>query len=424
MHNLPPEPPMPREQATDTASRAAEGTGGDRATLPSDHPDVPHPAAVGLQRIGEYTVLKKIGEGGMGAVYLAEDAKLGRKVAIKTMKPELAANKLDRDRFVREARAAAAVEHDNIVPILHIGEAADGTPFIVMPFLQGEPLDARLKREPVANLGILLKVAREVADGLAAAHAAGLIHRDIKPANVWLEGDLKAAELAKQVRRSKILDFGLARSAGKEDVQVTVLGTILGTPAYMPPEQGRGERVDHRADLCSLGVTLYRMATGRLPFNGPTAMAVLIAVATETPMPVGTLNPDLPPAVSDLIDRLMRKDVADRPQSAAEVAVAIRKIIKELKEKRSSSETTPAPPTVTATRVPKPPPLPRHILDSTPPQSAKIEPPLELPTLAEVVDDDEPTPQHSKTAKRWLRWENVVRSCPSTLAILPYLVIW
>ena len=125
----------------------------------------------------------------MGTVYLAEDARLGRKAAIKTMKPELAARPENRERFLREAQAAAAVEHDNIVPIWQVGEAADGSPFIAMPFLQGEMLDARLKREPVADLGIILKVAREVAEGLAAAHARGLIHRDIKPGNVWLEGD-------------------------------------------------------------------------------------------------------------------------------------------------------------------------------------------------------------------------------------------
>ena len=277
----------------------------------------------------------------MGAVYLAEDTRLHRKVAIKTMRPELAANKSNRERFVREARAAAAVEHDNIVPILHIGEAPDGTPFIAMPFLQGEMLDSRLKRQPVATLGLLVKVAREVADGLAAAHAKGLIHRDIKPGNIWIEGDLTSKEAGQQIRRCKILDFGLARSVGNEDAQLTASGAILGTPAYMAPEQARGERVDHRADLFSLGVMLYRMATGTMPFKGPTAMAVLIALTTETPPPVRTLAPNLPPALTELIDRLMCKDPAAPPQSAAEVSATVRQIVKDAQAKKASDAATP-----------------------------------------------------------------------------------
>lgn len=190
--------------------------------------------------IGDYTILRNLGEGGMGKVYLGEDIRLGRKVAIKTMLPELAANPSARKRFIREARAAAALEHDNIVPIWQIGEAADGSPFIVMPFLQGETLESRLKREPIAPLSIILKVALEVAEGLAAAHVKGLIHRDIKPANVWLEGDPTAPQVSQQVRRCKILDFGLARSMSDKDAQLTSTGIILGTPAYMSPEQAGG----------------------------------------------------------------------------------------------------------------------------------------------------------------------------------------
>src|SRR5207253_1549863 len=138
---------------------------------------------------GDYSVIQLIGEGGMGAVYLAEDTRLGRKVAIKRMKPAVAANKVNRDRFLREAAAAAALDCDHIVPILHIGETPDGAPYIVMPFLQGEVLEARLKREPVSPVGLVVKVAREVAEGLAAAHETGHVHRDIKPSNIWLEGD-------------------------------------------------------------------------------------------------------------------------------------------------------------------------------------------------------------------------------------------
>jgi serine/threonine protein kinase len=359
----------PVETTGDTVSREIEGTGSrPAATRPSGPPPTGdyEPARLPggpAQHIGEYAVVRKLGEGGMGAVYLAEDAKLGRKVAIKTMKPELAANAADRERFLREARAAASVEHDNIVPIWGVGQAVDGTPFIAMPFLQGEMLDDRLRREPVSAVGLIVKVAREVADGLAAAHAKGLIHRDIKPGNVWLEGDLSAKSLNEQVRRCKILDFGLARSVDKEEAQLTVSGAILGTPAFMAPEQARGEKVDHRADLFSLGATLYRMATGRRPFTGSTAMAVLLALATESPPPVLELAPAFPPSLASLIERLLCKDAAGRPQSATEVAESVRRIAKELVGKsKSSARLTPAAPVLPPLpRVaPKPPPLPKH----------------------------------------------------------------
>jgi len=290
-----------------------------------------------LQFIGDYVVVKKIGEGGMGAVYLAEDTKLHRKAAVKTMRRELASDPSNRERFLREARAAAAVEHDNIVPIWQIGESADGSPFIAMPFLQGEPLDARLKRQPLPGLGLVVKVAREVADALAAAHAHGLIHRDIKPANVWLEGDSTATDPTQQVRRCKVLDFGLARSTEREDGHLTASGAILGTPAYMAPEQARGEKADHRADLWSLGVMLYRIATGEMPFKGSNTMAILTELATKTPSSSGVLNPNLPPEVAALIDQLMCKDPAGRPKSAAEVAATVRQIVKNLQAKRGSA---------------------------------------------------------------------------------------
>jgi serine/threonine protein kinase len=372
--------------------------------------------------IGHYSVVRKIGQGGMGAVYLAEDPKLGRKVALKTMKAELAANPLHRERFEREARAAAAVEHENIVPIWSIGEAADGTPFIAMPFLQGEMLADRLKRHPVSGLGLLLKVTREVADGLAAAHARGLIHRDIKPGNIWLEGDLSARNYNDQVRRCKILDFGLARMAGPEDTQLTTTGVVMGTPAFMAPEQALGEQVDHRTDLFSLGVTLYRMATGQMPFHGATSMAVMIALTTETHAPISSLNPNLHPALTALIDRLLSKNPDKRPQSATEVAAAARQIAKDIQNRNSAR--VPAPPprqTLVETPGPVETPEPRWevVTDSAHGPGARPEhPSRKAPILsAEVVsepdaDATEPTRRTgARRAKRrnaagWspLRW--------------------
>jgi serine/threonine protein kinase len=400
----PVEPPAARRDGlTETSNRAREAT--------SSHPvpdsanretvvggPIPAGAATGdLHHIGTFAVVRKLGEGGMGAVYLAEDVKLRRRVAIKTMKPELAADPANRERFEREARAAAAVEHDNIVPILHIDEMPDGSPFIVMPFLHGEMLDSRLKRQAVAPLGLVCKVAREVAEGLAAAHAKGLIHRDIKPGNIWLEGESSAEESALQIRRCRILDFGLARSVqvNKDEIQITASGAILGTPAYMAPEQARGEKVDHRSDLFSLGATLYRMATGRLPFDGTTAMSVLIALATETPRPVREINPTFPPPLADLIDQLMSKDPSGRPQSAAEVAQTLRRIIKDLKAKQAPA----TPPIAPTSPEPPDPVIPVADLVSAPePPSAPH--PRAVPIADEGAGSEPTEPRFPERATR------------------------
>src|SRR5262245_5167376 len=193
----------------------------------------------------------------MGVVFQGEDPKLGRQVAIKGMLPHLAGSKSSHERFLREARAAAALEHDHIVPIFHVDEDR-GAPFIVMPFLKGEPLDRRLEAQGKLPIAEVLRIGRETAEGLAAAHEAGLIHRDIKPANLWLEGD-KA--------RVKILDFGLARASADQS-QLTQTGAIIGTPAFMAPEQATGEKVGPQSDLFSLGCVLYRLCTGNMPFRG------------------------------------------------------------------------------------------------------------------------------------------------------------
>ena len=233
------------------------------------------PVVPGVATVGGYRVTRELGRGGMGVVLEAEDANLKRLVAIKLIAAEFAANPAARDRFLREARAVAKIEHENVVPILHVGEDA-GQLYLVMPLLKGETLDARLKRDTRLSVGELQRIGREVAAGLAAAHAVGLVHRDVKPANIWLEAG---------TGRVKLLDFGLAKPTEEEgtDANLTDTGAVMGTPHYMSPEQAEGKPVDSRTDLFSLGAVLYHAATGQRPFQGDTKLAVLIAVTTETP---------------------------------------------------------------------------------------------------------------------------------------------
>jgi hypothetical protein len=266
-----------------------------------------------LGRLGKYRILKVLGHGGMGVVFLAEDPKLKRMVALKAMLPALAASATAGQRFLREAQAMAAVEHDHIVRIYQVDEERS-VPFLAMELLKGEPLDKRLKREGKLPLPEAVRIGREIAEALAVAHATGLIHRDVKPANVWLEAPCG---------RVKILDFGLARAASQEG-GLTQQGAIIGTPAYMSPELTRGEIVDARSDLFSLGVVLYRMLTGQQPFQGKDAVSTLLAVASDTPPPPARRNPATPQKLSDLVMRLLEKDPQRRPASAGEVAEALR----------------------------------------------------------------------------------------------------
>ena len=210
-----------------------------------------------------YRVLKVLGSGGMGLVLLAEDPLLKRSVALKVMRPELAAQADARQRFLREAQATAAIEHPHIVHLYQVGEDR-GVPFIAMPFLKGEPLDDRLKREKKLPVAEVIDLGRQIAEGLAAAHKHGLIHRDIKPANIWLEPTRRRTTPS----WVKILDFGLARAVADDDGQLTKTGAIMGTPAYMAPEQARGEKVDGRCDLFSLGACSTACSPAKCPFKG------------------------------------------------------------------------------------------------------------------------------------------------------------
>ncbi len=248
----------------------------------------------------------------MGAVYLGYDGALERKVALKVMLSNHAADPDARERFLREARAAAMVKSEHVVTIFDVGEAG-GVPFIAMEYLLGSPLDQFLKTRGELPLPQVLRVARETALGLAAAHALGLVHRDVKPGNIWLEAPKG---------RVKLLDFGLARAA-TDDTHLTGTGTVMGTPAYMSPEQGRGWKVDHRSDLFSLGVTLYRLTTGKMPFAGDTTMAVLTSLALDAPAPVREFNAQLPEPLEAVVAKLLAKNPDERFQSAAKVAAAL-----------------------------------------------------------------------------------------------------
>ncbi len=285
-----------------------------------------------IGRLGQYRILKQLGQGGMGVVFQAEDTQLRRLAALKVMLPELAAREHARARFLREARAAAALKHDNVVTIYQVGE--DGpVPFLAMEFLTGKSLEEWLRPDRRATIPEALTLGKQIAKGLAAAHAAGLIHRDIKPANLWLEAPRG---------RVKILDFGLARNMAGEFTALTQSGAVVGTPAYMAPEQARGEVVDHRCDLFSFGCILYRMVTGRMPFQGNTLYAVLAAIATETPPSVQELNPTVPAALASLIERLLAKAPADRPASAQVVLDELQQIEKEYKEKPGAARGEPS----------------------------------------------------------------------------------
>lgn len=295
----------------DTPDGSARIDGGRGLSEPYDF--LLPPAAPGeLGRLGPYRVLKVLGVGGMGVVFLADDPNLGRRLALKAMKPALAASDSARKRFVREARATAALKHDHIIRIYQVGEDR-GVPFLAMEFLDGEALEDRVRRDGRLPLADVVRIGREIAEGLHAAHEHGLIHRDIKPANVWMESN------SGSMPRVKILDFGLARAV-EDDAQLTQSGAIVGTPAYMAPEQARAEPVDARADLFSLGCLLYRLCTGQLPFKGKDTMSTLLALALEVPPPIRDQRASVPPALSDLILRLLAKNAAHRPASARLVA--------------------------------------------------------------------------------------------------------
>jgi serine/threonine protein kinase/ABC-type branched-subunit amino acid transport system substrate-binding protein len=271
--------------------------------------------------LAHYRVLGLLGFGGMGLIFHAEDTQLERPVALKVMRPEFAKRGQAVKRFLREARAMAAVRSDHIITIYQVGEH-DGLPFLAMELLQGETLETWLEGEPHPPLAQVIHIALQLARGLQTAHERGLIHRDVKPSNVWLEPSPIDGKPGSG--RAKILDFGLALP--QEDARITQAGTIMGTPAFMSPEQAEGETVDARSDLFSLGCVIYSMATGVAPFSGSSTRSILKAVLLKDPRPPAQVNPAIPPALNSLLMQLLAKDRDMRPASARVVVETLEAI--------------------------------------------------------------------------------------------------
>lgn len=280
---------------------------------PTDDPEM-------LGRLGGYEVSGVIGSGGMGVVLKAFDRPLDRTVAIKVLAPRLASSGAARRRFAREAKAAATVLHPNVI-VIH-GVLNDGPlPFLVMPYIRGESLQRRLDRQGPLQTEEILRIGQQVASGLAAAHGQGLVHRDIKPANILLEDG---------VERVTLTDFGLARAV--DDASLTRSGIIAGTPQYMSPEQARGDNVDGRSDLFSLGSVMYAMCTGRPPFRAETSYGILRRITDTEPRPIREVNATIPAWLEHIIQRLHTKSLYDRIQTADHVAMLLQKCLAHLQQ--------------------------------------------------------------------------------------------
>ena len=265
------------------------------------------------QTVSHYKILEKLGEGGMGVVYKAEDTKLKRTVALKFLPPELTRDKVAKTRFIHEAQAASALDHPNICTVHEIDETRDGRTFIVMACYSGETLDRRIERGAL-SVDETLHIGVQVASGLARTHQNGIVHRDVKPGNLFITKN----------NETKIVDFGVAKLAGR--TQITKTGRTVGTISFMSPEQARGGEVDPRSDIFSLGAVLYNLLTGRLPFEADNVAAVVFKIASQDPAPLATYRDDVPKALQRVVERALRKDPRERYQSADDMLADLRAI--------------------------------------------------------------------------------------------------
>jgi serine/threonine protein kinase len=276
--------------------------------------------------IGQYRIIRKIGAGGMGMVFLGEHMLLGRRAAIKTLLPTVAIHREIVERFFNEARATSAISDPGVIQIFDFGYHVDGTAYIVMELLEGEALSARIDRLGRLALADALRIARQIAGSLAAAHARGIVHRDLKPENIFLVSDPEA----QCGERTKILDFGICKT-GLSDATVTESGAMIGTPVYMSPEQCRGARsVDHRADIYAFGCLLFYMITGRPPFEAEAPGELIVAHLNATPVPPSHHVAGLPQAIDALLLRCLAKSPDERFQSMLELQLAVGELYAQL----------------------------------------------------------------------------------------------
>ena len=279
------------------------------------------------QTISHYRILEKMGRGGMGEVYKAEDTRLKRIVALKFISPELTLDEDAKTRFAHEAQAASALQHHNICTIHEIDQTADGRMFICMDYYAGDTLKAKNRRGPLP-LGEAVDIAAQAAEGLAKAHDVGMVHRDVKPANIVVTGDGVV----------KILDFGIAMLSDR--TRVTKMGTTVGTVAYMSPEQAQGGEITPRADVWSLGVILYEMLTGKLPFEAAHEAAIFYAITNEPHKPVTGLRDDIPPELVRIVDRALAKEPGERYRDAGEMARELRDVLKTMEDRERTAVST------------------------------------------------------------------------------------